>query len=39
MTYITNCSKWEAAKKWAKSHDTEFIILTEKDLKINNSKK
>jgi hypothetical protein len=39
MTYVTNCAKWEAAKFFAKTHDMQFIILTEKDLKINNSKK
>lgn len=39
MTYVTNCAKWEAAKKFAKMHDMQFIILTEKNLKINPSKK
>lgn len=31
-TYITNCAKWDAAHKWAKSRGGVFIILTEKDL-------
>ena len=39
MTYITNCAKWEAARSFAKKNNIEFIILTEKDLKINPSKK
>lgn len=39
MTYITNCFKWEAAKNFAKKNDMEFIILTEKNLKINPVKK
>lgn len=39
MTYVVNCAKWEAAKLFAKKYNVEFIILTEKDLKINVSKK
>jgi len=31
-TYKINMSKWEAAREFAKKHDLEFIILTEKDL-------
>lgn len=27
-----NQAKWEAAKEWAKKHDCDFIILTEKEL-------
>jgi hypothetical protein len=33
-TWITNTSKWAAAKKWAAKHGAEFVILTEKELKI-----
>jgi hypothetical protein len=39
MTYVTNCAKWEAAKDFAKKYDMEFLILTEKNLKINPCKK
>ena len=39
MTYVTNCAKWDAAKAIAKKNNIQFIILTEKDLKINPSKK
>ena len=31
-TWKTNCAKWEAANKWAKSRGASFIIVTEKDL-------
>jgi hypothetical protein len=31
-TYVINQSKWEAAKKWCKDHEWEFLILTEKHL-------
>lgn len=31
-TYVVNQAKWEAAKKWCKDHDWEFLILTEKHL-------
>ena len=31
-TYAVNCAKWEAAEKYAKSKNLEFIILTEKEL-------
>ena len=36
-TYIINCAKWEAAKKWCevekqKGRSIEFVIITEKDL-------
>ena len=39
MTYVTNCAKWDAARAFASSHDMQFLIITEKDLKINPSKK
>jgi hypothetical protein len=39
MTYVTNCAKWDAARAFAFSHDMQFLIITEKDLKINPSKK
>lgn len=29
-----NQAKWTAAREWAKRHDAEFIILTEKELNI-----
>tara|TARA_R100000458_G_C8225245_1_gene208447 strand:+ start:422 stop:853 length:432 start_codon:yes stop_codon:yes gene_type:complete len=32
MTYDINVEKWKAAKKFCKSQDWEFIILTEKDI-------
>lgn len=32
ITYATNCSKWEAAKQWAKKNGYNFIIVTEKDI-------
>jgi hypothetical protein len=31
-TYIINQAKWEAARKWCKDHQWEFLILTEKHL-------
>lgn len=34
MTYSINNAKWEAADKWAKKNGMEFIIFTEKHLKI-----
>jgi len=34
-TFAVNQAKWEAATAWAKKHDYEFIILTEKDLNKN----
>jgi len=33
-TWITNQSKWEAARRWAKNKGYDFIILTEKELGI-----
>lgn len=32
VTYITNCCKWDAAQKLAKSKGYEFHIITEKQL-------
>lgn len=34
-TWVTNQAKWDAARKWAKLHNCEFVILTEKELGIN----
>ncbi len=34
VTYITNESKWLAAKDWALKHGWDFIIMTEKELGI-----
>jgi len=34
ITYATNISKWESAKKWAAKKGYKFIILTEKELGI-----
>jgi len=31
--WLINSSKWVQARIWAKKHDMEFIIITEKDLK------
>lgn len=31
--YMTNTSKWKAANAYAKMHDMEFKILTEKDIR------
>ena len=31
-TYAVNCAKWDAARKFAKSKNIEFIILTENEL-------
>lgn len=31
-TYVVNQAKWEAARKWCKDHQWEFLILTEKHL-------
>lgn len=28
-----NKKKWEAAKKWCEEHDTEFMVITEDELK------
>ena len=28
--WVKNVDKWKAAKKWAKDHDMDFIIVTEK---------
>jgi hypothetical protein len=39
MTYVVNQYKWQAAREFAKKYNVEFIILTEKDLKIKPSKK
>jgi hypothetical protein len=33
QTYIKNMSKWIVAKKLAKSHGYEFMIVTDRDLK------
>jgi hypothetical protein len=32
--YIKNQAKWHAATQWCSKHDSQFIILTEKHLKI-----
>lgn len=32
VAWVTNQSKWEAAKKWAEKHGAIFTLLTEKDL-------
>ena len=32
--FITNQSKWKAARKWAEKRGMEFVILTEKELDI-----
>ena len=32
-TYIKNMSKWIVAKKLAKAHNCEFMLITDKDLK------
>ena len=29
-SWIKNIDKWRAAKEWAKQHDMDFIIVTEK---------
>jgi len=29
QTYVVNQAKWEAAKKYAKNHNMEFLIITE----------
>jgi len=34
MTYGTNLGKWEAAERYCKKHGYEFVILTEKELKV-----
>lgn len=34
LTYAQNMAKWEAATKYAKQHNMEFKILTEKELGI-----
>lgn len=34
LTWIVNQAKWEAAKKWAKDRNVEFLVLTEKDIGI-----
>lgn len=31
-TYAVNLAKWEAAKKWAKKHGMDFVIITEYEL-------
>lgn len=33
-TYLVNQAKWEAAKKWCDRNEFEFMILTEKELKV-----
>lgn len=35
IQYAKNVAKWEAAKKWCKSHGLEFRIITEKELGLN----
>jgi hypothetical protein len=35
ITHAINLAKWDAAKKWASKKGYKFIILTEKELKIN----
>ena len=35
-TYYKNLAKWDAAKKYAKKHGMEFIIITEKHLNLIN---
>jgi hypothetical protein len=32
--YITNLSKWEAAREFCSDHNWEFLVITEKHLKI-----
>lgn len=32
ITYITNQSKWEAAREYAAKNDADFVIITEKNL-------
>lgn len=32
VAWVTNCSKWDSAREYAKKHGMEFIIITEKDL-------
>lgn len=34
QTYMVNEAKWIAAKEWCNKHGYEFMILTEKDLKV-----
>jgi hypothetical protein len=34
MTYAVNQAKWKAAKEFCSDHMWEFIILTEKELKV-----
>lgn len=34
MTYAVNQAKWQAAKEFCSDHMWEFIILTEKELKV-----
>jgi len=38
-TYIKNCCKWKAAKKYAAERNMQFIILTEQELGIGNASK
>jgi hypothetical protein len=33
-TYSVNCSKWRAAEDWCAKNSMEFIIMTEKHLKV-----
>jgi len=33
-TWMTNCSKWKAAKAFCEAHNMEFLLVTEKTLKI-----
>lgn len=33
LVYIKNINKWEAADKWAKKNNMEFVVITERDTK------
>ena len=34
MTYVVNQAKWKAADEFCKKQNIEFIVLTEKHLKV-----